>query len=188
MLITLMDDSHKLPVPGRYLDNAPVVTNRVQGVGGQFKDDDSGRSHAVASRPAQRSAPAEVVRLARSRALTGRLAVVDSHCHINFPELMPTSTGLSHACIAAVQRALCQCQSGGPPQRAQPGGPAPGHIRVCGRYPDHEGKEPTVERCAIWPPGRRSSRQKPGWTTTGRPAIPNGSGIAPHTHPRGSGL
>jgi type IV pilus assembly protein PilZ len=44
MLITLMDDPAKLPVAGRvmWLTPAGCHGNRVQGVGVQFKDDDSG--------------------------------------------------------------------------------------------------------------------------------------------------
>ena len=44
MLITLMDDSAKLPVAGRviWLTPSGCHGNRVQGVGVQFKDDDSG--------------------------------------------------------------------------------------------------------------------------------------------------
>jgi len=44
MLISLMDDPHKLPVAGRVVWMTPPGChgNRVQGVGVQFKDDESG--------------------------------------------------------------------------------------------------------------------------------------------------
>src|SRR5262245_60821893 len=44
MLISLMDDSTKLPVAGRvvWITPAGCHGNRVQGVGVQFKDDESG--------------------------------------------------------------------------------------------------------------------------------------------------
>lgn len=44
MLISLMDDANKLPVAGRVIWLTPPGChgNRVQGVGVQFKDDDSG--------------------------------------------------------------------------------------------------------------------------------------------------
>ena len=44
MLITLMDDPAKVPVAGRvmWLTPAGCHGNRVQGVGVQFKDDESG--------------------------------------------------------------------------------------------------------------------------------------------------
>ena len=44
MLITLMDDSSKLPVAGKVVWVTPAGChgNRVQGVGVQFKDDESG--------------------------------------------------------------------------------------------------------------------------------------------------
>ena len=45
MLISLMDDPNKLPVAGRVIWLTPPGChgNRVQGVGVQFKDDDSGQ-------------------------------------------------------------------------------------------------------------------------------------------------
>jgi type IV pilus assembly protein PilZ len=44
MLISLMDDTHKLPVAGKVVWITPPGChgNRVQGVGVQFKDDESG--------------------------------------------------------------------------------------------------------------------------------------------------
>jgi type IV pilus assembly protein PilZ len=44
MLISLMDDPHKLPVAGRVIWITPPGChgNRLQGVGVQFKEDDSG--------------------------------------------------------------------------------------------------------------------------------------------------
>ena len=52
MLISLMDDPHKLPVAGRVVWMTPPGChgNRVQGVGVQFKDDESGSHWDVTGR------------------------------------------------------------------------------------------------------------------------------------------
>ena len=127
VLLTLPDDTQRYPVAGRvaWVTPARAAGNRTQGVGIQFPKDEKSRQLKAkieellgtalgSDRPTQTICPRHRRPRADPRWLVGFFVFhhmfTDSHCHLNFPELVSQLPAIRQAMAEAqVTRALCIC-------------------------------------------------------------------------------